>query len=132
MTDLEDLIVAEARKLGFAVSSDAVMQSAIDLAGAVLTPQGLLALPGKGTLAPADYARALRAAMPTAFKPLDADRSEATPAGNMTEWMCRQVAATRRKTPLPEDWHRARGQYADSSLTARMMDEIAASRRQGE
>ncbi|WP_316158585.1 MULTISPECIES: hypothetical protein [unclassified Bradyrhizobium] len=132
MTDLENLIVVEARKLGFAVTADAVMQSAIDLAGGGMTEQGYISLPGKGVLSPSNYVSALRAAMPTAFRPLDAE-PEATPPGNLTltEAMRREVAATRRKAALPDDWNAVRERYAAGSVTRKHMDEVAAARRLG-
>jgi hypothetical protein len=132
MADLESLVVEAARKQGFGATADAVRQATVDLAGAVLTPQGLVMVPGKGALAPADYARALRAAIPTAFRPLDAARSDDRPANNLnlTEQMRAAVAASR-KQALPADWDVVRERYPTGSVTRKHMDEVAATRRQG-
>lgn len=127
MADLENLIVAEARKHGFAVTADAVMQSAIDLAGGTMTNEGLISLPGRGTISIRDYARALQASMPAAFRPLDADQPEAKP-GSLTEAMRQEVAASRRKTALPDDWNEVRARYEADTVTGRMMREREAAR----
>ncbi|WP_316174121.1 MULTISPECIES: hypothetical protein [unclassified Bradyrhizobium] len=132
MTDLESLVVEAAKKQGYGATADAIRQAAVDLAGAVLTPQGLIMVPGKGALAPADYARALLEAMPTAFKPLDARQPDDRPSGNvtMTEQMRSAVTASRRQA-LPGDFNAVRERYAAGTVTRAHMDAVAASRRQG-
>ncbi|WP_407155077.1 hypothetical protein [Bradyrhizobium sp. STM 3557] len=132
MTDLESLVVEAAKQQGYGVTADAIRQAAADLAGAVLTPQGLIMLPGKGALAAADYARALRAAMPSAFRPLDTGRHGDRPSGNvtMTEQMRAAVAASRRQA-LPGDFNAVRERYAAGTRTRAHMDAVAATRRQG-
>jgi hypothetical protein len=60
MQDLEFLILTEARRQGVKPNADAVRQAGIDLAGSALTEQGLILMPGKGAISPADYVRSLR------------------------------------------------------------------------
>ncbi|WP_316164542.1 MULTISPECIES: hypothetical protein [unclassified Bradyrhizobium] len=127
---LESLVVDAARKQGFKPTADAVRQAVVDLAGAVLSDEGLIILPGKGALSPAHYAAALRAAMPAAFRPLDTDRPDVPPAGNLTMQMRAAVAASR-KQALPADWNAVRERYAAGTVTRAHMDAVATTRRQG-
>jgi hypothetical protein len=119
---LEDMFVAECRRQGCQPSADVMRQVAVDLAGGVLTDQGLIVMPGKGAISPKDLVRSLRNFMPTAFGSLTGDK----PLGNMTIDMRREIAASR-KQPLPDDWDQVRSRMI--GLSARMMDERAAMRR---
>jgi hypothetical protein len=123
MTDLEDLIVKEANRQGCAPNLEAIRQAGIDLAGATMTSQGLIHLPGRGSISPADFTRSLRHRMPESFGELNAKPA----SNNLTERMRALVA--RSANPLPTDWDAVRRRYANSTLTATMMDELAASRR---
>ncbi|MCK1578697.1 hypothetical protein IVB03_03625 [Bradyrhizobium sp. 168] len=121
MTDLEDLIVKEASRQGRRANQDAVRQAGIDLAGATMTSQGLINLPGRGCIAPADFVRDLHNRIPEAFAIVaDEGTSEAT-AGNLTERMRQEVAATRRERALPSDWLAVRSKA--TGITAQHMAE---------
>lgn len=124
MADLEDLFVAEARRLGYQPDQHAMRKAAIDLAGSEVTSEGLIAMPGRGSISPADFVRSLRNHMPNSFGNLD-DKPK---AASLTERMRREVAASR-KHSVPADWSDVRSRM--TGLTARFMDEIAAERRQG-
>ncbi|MHC2337875.1 hypothetical protein [Bradyrhizobium sp. USDA 4454] len=101
MTDhLEDLIAKEARRQGHQPNQDAIRQAGIDLAGAAMTSQGLIHLPGRGAISPADFVRSLRSTMPAAFTPATDNK----PTGNLTDEMRREVASNRRERALPADW----------------------------
>jgi hypothetical protein len=130
MTDhLEDLILTEARRQGIKASEAAVRQAACDLAGSNLIAQGLIAMPGKGTISTADFVRSLRNHMPQAFVPVTdkpATPEERRSGETLTDFMRRQVEAGR-KRPLPDDWDQIRSRA--SGLTARSMDEVASKRR---
>ncbi len=125
MTDIEDLILKEARRQGVMPNADAVRQAGIDLAGAVLTGDGLISLPGRGAISPADFTRSLRRAMPNGFVSI-ADRpatsDERRSGETMTDFMRRQVEAGRKQLQLPDDWEQVRSRYI--GLTASMMDSI--------
>lgn len=86
--------MAACRKAGFQPNAGAVRSAAIELAGGVLTDQGLIVLPGKGSISPADFARSLRNQMPEAFGALSND---AKPSGNLTADMRREIAARRNR-----------------------------------
>ena len=129
MQEIEDAFVSECRKQGLQPASGAMIAAAVDLAGSVMTDDGLMVLPGKGSLRPGDYVRTLRDRMPEAFGRLN-DQSNDRPAGNLTERMRVEVAAGRERR-LPSDWDSVRKRYAAGSTTAAMMDEIEASRRAG-
>jgi hypothetical protein len=47
---------------------------------------------------------------------------------NLTESWRAEIAASRKQS-MPTDFHQVRSKYAANSLTARMMDEVAAARR---
>jgi hypothetical protein len=109
-----------------------VRQAGIDLAGSSLTAQGLIAMPGKGTLSTADFVRSLRNTMPQAFVPVidKPATSEGRRSGEtLTSYMRREVESGL-KRPLPEDWDQIRTKV--TGLTARMMDEVAAKRRRAQ
>ena len=124
MSDIESLIVKEANRQGVMPNETVVRQASIDLAGASLTPQGLINLPGRGAISPADFTRSLRATMPGCFSPLDAE-PVAKPTTTLTERYKSEIEANRRKQSAPDDWHSVRSRYADGSITASHMDEIA-------
>jgi hypothetical protein len=98
MQDLEFLILTEARRQGVKPNADAVRQAGIDLAGSALTEQGLILMPGKGAISPADFVRSLRNRLPEAFGSID-DKPAGKPA-KLTERMRAEIAASR-KRPLP-------------------------------
>ncbi|MCK1702593.1 hypothetical protein IVA86_14420 [Bradyrhizobium sp. 146] len=105
MTDhLEAMIQTEARQQGYQPNAEAMMQAAVDLAGSVLTDQGLIHLPGRGSISPADFVRDLHGRMPSAFASLADERRAETKTGNLTEQMRQEVAASRRQRMLPRDW----------------------------
>jgi hypothetical protein len=125
MNQLEDLIIAEARRQGVHPSSAALMQTALDLAGSGVV-DGAIVLPGKGVLAVSSYVRTLREALPSGFKPIGHSTTEnPAPTGNVTIDMKRKVAASRLRE-LPSDWDRVRRQVVGK--TAAAMDAIAAAR----
>jgi hypothetical protein len=137
MTDhLEDMVLMEARRQGYQPDQHAMRQSAIDLAGSVMTGDGLIAMPGRGSISPADFVRWLRNAMPMAFSALDDDKlqaealSDGRPAGGtLTDRMRAEVNANRKRS-MPTDWKQVRSKYAAGSVTAEHMD-AAAARRDG-
>lgn len=105
MTDhLEGLVLAEARKQGRQPNQDAIRQAGIDLAGAQLTPEKLIQVPGRGVIAPADFVRDLHERMPHAFTGLDEEAAEEATSTSLTERMRREITATRRQRALPSDW----------------------------
>lgn len=106
MTDhLEALIQTEAHRQGYQPNAEAMMQAAVDLAGSSLTNQGLIHMPGRGSISPADFVRDLQGRMPGAFACLaDQRRSGIETKGNLTEQMREEVAAGRRQQGLPSDW----------------------------
>lgn len=121
MTDLETLIVKEAERQGRRANQDAIRQAGVDLAGGSMTPQGLINLPGRGCISPADFVRDLHNRMPEAFAIVaDEGTSEAT-ACNLTERMRQEVAATRRQRALPSDWLAVRSKA--TGITAQHMAE---------
>ncbi|UQR64296.1 hypothetical protein LRP30_02960 [Bradyrhizobium sp. C-145] len=135
MTDnLEDLILLEARRQGYQPNAAAMMRAAIDLAGSFMTTQNLISMPGKGSISPADFVRSLRAQMPDAFGNL-VDTSLHTGMRpveqTLTQSMREEIAAGRKQSLMPDDWRQVRAKYASGTLTAKMMDERAAERRQG-
>ncbi|MGY3511282.1 hypothetical protein [Bradyrhizobium lupini] len=97
---LESLILTEARRQNLLPNADAVRQAAIDLAGASLTPQNLIHLPGKGSISPADYIRSLRDQMPEGF--IDSAGPTAKAAGNLTEQYRAEIAASRKHSRITE------------------------------
>lgn len=122
---LEDLIIAEARRQGVHPNSTALMQTAMDLAGSGVAG-GNIILPGRGVLAASAYVRTLREALPNGFSPISPSTTEnAAFSGNVTADMARKVAASRLRA-LPDDWDRVRSQVVGK--TAAAMDAIAASR----
>lgn len=121
MTDVETLIIKEADRQGRRANQDAIRQAGVDLAGASLTSQGLINLPGRGCISPADFVRDLHSRMPEAFAVVaDEGTSEAT-EGNLTERMRQEVAATRRQRALPSDWLAVRSKA--TGITAQHMAE---------
>jgi hypothetical protein len=126
-TRLEDLFVAECRRQGHQPSADAVRQAAVELCGSAITTEGLIRIPGKGTISPVDFVRSLRNHVPEAFGKIDVEQPQ---HGNLTERMRLEVAASRNPS-VPADWQQVRKRYATDSLTGRMMDELAAARRNG-
>jgi len=128
MTGIETIVVKAAASQGWQATAEAVRQATIDLAGSVISDQGLIVIPGKGAISPGDYATSLRTAMPTAFRP-KTDQPAETSEDNLTERYRAEIAATRRKSALPSNFQEVRSRYADSSLTARFMDELAAARK---
>jgi hypothetical protein len=129
MTDIENLVMKEACQLGLRPNADAVRRAGIDLAGSVMTTDGLIAMPGKGSIHPADFVRSLRNAMPESFaaiadKPATSDERQS--GETLTDFMRRQVEAGR-KRGLPADWDQIRSRAI--GLTKRCMDEIEAKRR---
>jgi hypothetical protein len=121
---LEDMFVAECRRQGLQPSADAMRQAAVDLCGSAVTNGGLIAMPGKGSISPADFVRSLRNHMPESFGSLN-DKSQAV---SLTERMRREIAANPNRS-LPADWSDVRSRM--TGLTARMMDALAAARREG-
>lgn len=129
MTDLEDLIVKEARQQGHQPDQRAVMQAGIDLAGAILTAEGLIHLPGRGVIAPADFVRSLRSTMPAAFSPVTDDKpattsNERRSGETRTAHMRRLIEAGRKQPRMPDDWDSVRQRYAAGTTTAAHMQEI--------
>lgn len=129
MTDLESLVMTEAHRQGYQPDQHAIRQAGIDLAGAALTSQGLIHMPGKGSISPADFVHSLRNHMPEAFGSLD-DRPH-RPVGTLTERYRSEIAASRKQNRMPDDWSDVRGRYADDTITSTHMAEIEASRRAG-
>jgi hypothetical protein len=132
MTDLENLILTEARKQGVKPNADAVMKASIDLAGAVLASDGLISLPGRGSISPADFTRSLRRAMPEGFTPVTdkpATSDERRSGESMTDHMRRLVAAGRKRS-FPDFWEQLRARA--TGLTKACMDEIDAKRRRAQ
>ncbi|WP_340671108.1 hypothetical protein [Bradyrhizobium ottawaense] len=99
---LETLILTEARRQNLRANADAVRQAAIDLAGASLTPQNLIHLPGKGSISPADYIRSLRDQMPEGFGSIDNESPTAKAAGTLTERYKAEIAASRTQSRITE------------------------------
>jgi hypothetical protein len=99
---LESLILTEARRQNLLPNADAVRQAAVDLAGASLTPQNLIHLPGKGSISPADYIRSLRDQMPEGFGSIDSEAPSAKAAGNLTERYKAEIAASRKQSRITE------------------------------
>lgn len=119
MNDLEDLVLKEANRQGYQPGQDAIRQAAIDLAGASLVEGGLIALPGLGSITPADFVRSLRKQMPDAFKTAGEQAK-----GNLTQRMQAELAARRRS--LPADWDSVYKRM--TGLTREMMAEVARNR----
>ncbi|WP_065753000.1 hypothetical protein [Bradyrhizobium paxllaeri] len=125
---LEDLILTEARRQGIQPNADAMRKAAIDLAGSVMTSDGLIALPGRGSITTADFVRSLQKQMPEAFGTLNEGKPAIKPSGNLTADMKAELESSRRKQSMPADWGSVRARYSPDSLTARYMEELAASR----
>jgi len=124
MTDLESLILTEARRQSVKPNAAAVRQAGIDLAGATLNSDGLVSLPGRGSISVADYTRSLRAAMPESFTAIGADTPDTKPAGTtLTEIMRQELEATRQQRRLPSDWRETRSRYAEGSVTGQHLAE---------
>jgi len=88
MTDhLETLILSEANRLGIQPNADAMRKAAVDLAGSVTTSDGLISIPGKGSISAGDFVRSLHAQMPEAFAKPPATK----PSGNLTADMTAEV-----------------------------------------
>jgi hypothetical protein len=128
MTDqIEDVIASAALKQGLKASAAAMKQAAIDLAGSTMTADQLISVPGKGSISPRDYVNSLRNLMPEGFTPVTdkpATSDERRSGETLTDFMRRQVEATRKKAPLPDDFEQIRNRYAVGSLTRTMMDQI--------
>lgn len=101
MSDLETLIVKEADRQGRRANQDAIRQASIDLAGASLTSQGLINLPGRGCISPADFVRDLHSRMPECFG-TDSEAPTAKAAGNLTERYRAEIAASRKQSRITE------------------------------
>lgn len=100
---IENLIMAETARQGVKPNAEAVQKAVIELAGAALTTGGLIHLPGRGTISPADFVRSLRASMPEAFAGLE-HKSDTNQAGSLTERYRAEIAANPSKRALPTDW----------------------------
>lgn len=122
---IEDAIASAAIAQGLKASAEAMRQAAIDLAGSTMTPDQLISVPGKGTLAPRDYINSLRNLIPTAFSPAtDKPASDERQTGEtLTAFMRRQIESGRKQARMPDDWHQVRSRYAAGSTTAAHMDE---------
>lgn len=136
MTDpIEDLIASEAVRQGLKMNADAMRTAAMDLAGSAMTKDKLIHMPGKGSISPRDYVNSLRDLMPTAFTTVVTDKTtapdERRTGETLTAYMRRQIGTGRKQIPLPDDFDQVRSRYAASTLTVKMMDELAASRRNG-
>ncbi|WP_409188487.1 hypothetical protein [Bradyrhizobium sp. RDM4] len=128
MTDIESLIMTEAHRQGCQPDQHAVRQAGIDLAGAVLTNQGLINMPGRGSISPADFVRSLRNTMPAAFTPMSDDKAttatdERRSGETLTAHMRRLVEASRKPVRQPGDWQDVRSRYGDGTVTAMHMEE---------
>ncbi|MCW2225672.1 hypothetical protein M2232_009204 [Bradyrhizobium japonicum] len=99
---LESLILTEARRQNLLPNADAVRQAAIDLAGASLTPQNLIHLPGKGSISPADYIRSLHDQMPEGFGSIDSESHTSKPSNSLTERYKAEIAASRKQPRITE------------------------------
>jgi hypothetical protein len=109
---IEDAIASAAHARGFAINPATMATVAIDLAGSVLDGAMIL-IPGKGTLAVADYLRDLQSRAPSGFSRLQQpDRPDAE----------RTVSELRRKRPLDGAWHARRAKA--TGMTRAMMDQI--------
>lgn len=102
MSDLEDLIVKEANRQGRRANQDAILQAGVDLAGASLTSQGLINLPGRGCISPADFVRDLHSRMPEGFGSIDSEAPTAKAAGTLTEGYRAEIAASRKQSRINE------------------------------
>lgn len=102
MTDLETLIVNEADRQGRRANQDAIRQAGSDLAGASLTGQGLINLPGRGCISPADFVRDLHNRMPEGFSAIDSEAPTAKAAGTLTERYRAEIAASRTQSRITE------------------------------
>lgn len=136
MTDIESLVMTEAHRQGFQPDQHAVRQAGVDLAGAVLTNQGLINMPGRGCISPADFVRSLRNTMPAAFTPVSDDKQttatdERRSGETLTAHMTRLVEASRKPARMPDDWQQVRARYGDNTTTSKHMAQIEASRRAG-
>ncbi|MCK1366430.1 hypothetical protein [Bradyrhizobium sp. 62] len=100
MADLETFILAESRRQGCQPDQRAIRQAGIDLAGAVLTSQGLIHLPGLGAISASDFTRSLRARMPEAFTTTEDEPQR--PVGNLTSTMMAEVAASRKQARITD------------------------------
>jgi hypothetical protein len=126
MADLEDAILKEARRQGYQPTQNAMRQAAVDLAGGTMTGEGLIALPGKGSISPRDFVQSLRNHMPEAFGSLKDEKHPSKATGASSERMRSGVFANRHK-PLPSDWNQVRARV--SGLTAQCMAEVEKIRR---
>ncbi|UPK32145.1 hypothetical protein IVB18_28045 [Bradyrhizobium sp. 186] len=127
--DLEGLIVKEANRQGHQPNQDAIRQAGIDLAGAAMTSQGLIHMPGRGSISPADFVRSLRNTMPAAFSPVTDDKPATTSderrsGETLTAHMRRLIEAGRKQTRMPDDWNSVRQRYGADTTTAAHMHEI--------
>jgi hypothetical protein len=126
---IEDLIASEAVRQGVKINVEGMRRAVIDIAGSTLTADRMIAMPGKGSISPADFVRSLRTAMPEGFAPVTdkpASSHEQRPGETLTAFMRRQVEAGRRQPQLPDDWDQVRSRY--TGLTASMMDSIKKSK----
>lgn len=102
MTDLETLIMKAADRQGRRANQDAIRQAGVELAGASLTSQGLINLPGRGCISPADFVRDLHSRMPEVFGSIDSDAPTARAAGTLTERYRAEIAASRKQGNITE------------------------------
>jgi hypothetical protein len=101
MTDaIEDAVVSAARAKGLSISSVAMTTVALDLAGSSIAGS-LITIPGKGSLAVADYLNDLRTRVPEGFTSLDmpADKPTDRHVG-LTAAYAREIAAGRNQPRL--------------------------------
>jgi hypothetical protein len=118
---IENLVMTETARQGVKPNAEAVQKAAIELAGATMVG-GLIYLPGRGTISPADFVRSLRASMPEAFGGLE-DKHDTKQSSNLTERYRAEIEATRSKRRLPEGWAQTRAKYGKDTLTGRMLAE---------
>jgi len=105
MTDhLETVILSEANRQGIQPNADAMRKAAVDLAGSVMTSDGLISIPGLGSISAGDFVRSLHGQMPESFAAVDSKTSATKSSGNMTADMKAEIAAGRRQRTLPSDW----------------------------
>lgn len=115
MSDLlEDMILTEAHRQGIQPNVEAMRLAAVDLAGASLTAQNLIYLPGKGSISPADYVRSLHAQAPERFSNLGDKPVQSTGHTGLTARYIAELSASKRK---PIDASRFSG------LTRRYLEE---------
>lgn len=127
--DLEELVAAEARRMGLKPLAGAVRRAGADLAGSQLTSEGLISMPNIGVISPRDFVNSLARAIPDQFEPIE-KAAQRRPNETMTEHMRRQIQENRMPKPLPSDFEMIRNR--STGLTKLMMDQIAQQRQQGD